>query len=207
MTETDERYKNGKIYRLVSSLTTEVYIGSTIRTLNYRLNCHMTGYKQFLKKERCDCTSFRLFEKGIDEVKIELIEKYSCNCKSELEKRERYWIENTVNCVNKNIPTRTVKEYCQYNRGTIAEKKKKRYQTNRETILEKYQNNRDIRLGQMKNYYHSNRENILEKMKVKITCECGSTINKGELTRHKKTKKHTNYIATQLTNNLTQLTI
>ena len=197
MTEIDIRYKNGKIYKLVSSLTTNVYIGSTIQTLNKRLSCHKTDYKRYLKKgKRYDCTSFQLLEKGIDAVRIELIEDYSCNCKSELGKRERYWIENTVNCVNRCIPTRTKKEYNQVYRGTRLEKMKERYQVNREVILEK-----------MKVDYQANREILLERRKVKITCDCGSTINKGELSIHKRTIKHTNYMATQLTNNLTQLTI
>jgi hypothetical protein len=37
------------------------------------------------------------------------LEKYPCKSKGELEARERYWLEDTENCVNKQIPTRTQK--------------------------------------------------------------------------------------------------
>ena len=38
------------------------------------------------------------------------MKSFPCNTKLELEKRERYYIEN-FECVNKSIPTRTKKEY------------------------------------------------------------------------------------------------
>lgn len=178
---TDERYKKGKIYKLISSLTTDIYIGSTILKLNERLSKHKCHYKLFIENEYPNCTSFRLFEKGIDKVEIQLIEDYSCNCRNELEIKERYWIENTVNCINKLIPTRTKKEY--------------------------HQANRDVLLKKMKAYKQANKKVISEKAKVKIACECGSIINKNDLSKHKRTTKHTDYITTQLTNNITQLTI
>jgi len=39
-------------------------------------------------------------------------------------------------------------------------------------------------------YYKANRDKILSKFKVKVTCECGSILNKYELARHKTTKLH-----------------
>jgi hypothetical protein len=175
MINIDERYKKGKIYKLISSLTTDVYIGSTVRELNIRLSHHKSHYKIFIKGESNDCTSYRLFEKGIDKIEIQLIEDYNCDNKRSLHLRERYWIENTINCINKFIPTRNGKEY--------------------------YQANREIRLEQMKEYRQQ------EKAKEKTTCECGSIIKKSQFQQHNKTKKHTNYIASQLTNSITQLTI
>jgi hypothetical protein len=178
---TDERYKNGKLYKLVSSLTNDVYIGSTIKTLNTRLSEHKSGYNFFIEKKGTNCRSSRLFEKGIDEVTIELIENYSCNSRSELEKRERFYIEKIINCINRCIPTRTKKEYCQANKQAI--------------------------LAKNKEYYHANKDTISAKAKVKITCECGQLLTKVNLARHKKSIKHTDYMAIQLTNSLTQLTI
>ena len=46
-----------------------------------------------------------------------------------------------------------------------------------------------------KNYYIENREVIFEKMKQKIECECGCILNKSNLLRHKKNKKHQKYIS------------
>jgi hypothetical protein len=191
MTDIDARYEKAKIYKLSSRLTTDVYIGSTIKTLNHRLSNHKSDYKSFIKNEYSDCTSYRLFEKGIDDVEIELIEDYNCNSKRELEIRERFHIENTINCINKNLPTRNNKEYKMAHREAISERMKEYYKSNKDVISANYQ---------------ANREAILEKRKIKITCECGSVIIKGNSQRHKKSIKHTDYIA-QITISIAQITI
>ena len=96
-------YQKGKIYKLVSDHTDEIYIGSTIQKLCIRLGGHACDFRKGK-----NCTSKKLFELG--KVKIILIENYSCNSKEELLKHERHYIENMV-CINKNIPGRTVAEY------------------------------------------------------------------------------------------------
>jgi hypothetical protein len=96
----DKRYKDGKIYKIVSDKTDMIYIGSTIDTLNKRLNVHKSDKKR---------TNFKLiFEIDLN-PKIVLLEEYPCKNRKELETRERYHIENN-DCINKNIPTRTEKE-------------------------------------------------------------------------------------------------
>jgi len=49
-----------------------------------------------------------------------------------------------------------------------------------------------------KEYYEENKEQILEKQKEynkeKITCECGSICRQGDISHHKKTKKHIDFI-------------
>ena len=54
------------------------------------------------------------------------------------------------------------------------------------TIEDKKELNRQCR----KRYYKKHKETVLEKMKEKIKCECGSIINKSEIARHRKSKKH-----------------
>ena len=49
---------------------------------------------------------------GIDNVIVELIEKYPCEDKEELHAREGHYIKNTE-CINKNIMGRTDQEYYQ----------------------------------------------------------------------------------------------
>ena len=46
-------YQQGKIYRLVSNKTEDVYYGATTRTLTHRKNHH---------KSYLDCSSKKLFE-------------------------------------------------------------------------------------------------------------------------------------------------
>ncbi len=79
-------YENGKIYKIVCSETNQVYYGST--TQKYLCN-RLAGHKY--KKQST--------MKNFVDMKIYLVENYSCNSKSELEDRENYYIKN-FECVN-----------------------------------------------------------------------------------------------------------
>ena len=94
-------YQKGKIYKLVSDHTDEIYIGSTCQLLCHRLSQHARDFRE--GKNKCTCKN--MFELG--KVKIVLIENVPCDSKEELYKRERHYIE-TMNCVNKAIPGRTM---------------------------------------------------------------------------------------------------
>jgi hypothetical protein len=106
-------------------------------------------------------TSKCLFEAG--NVKIELVENFPCNDKNELNAREAHYIRNNQ-CVNKCIPGRTKKEYREENK----ERKKE---------LDK-------------NYREANKEKIRSYGAEKITCPCGSTVRRGDISSHKRTNKH-----------------
>ena len=94
-------YSKGKIYKIGCHATNEIYIGSTIAPLYKRL-CghkkqtpgHATQSKLLLEKGNCD---------------IILIEDYPCERKEQLHARERYWVEDLENVINKLHPTRTTK--------------------------------------------------------------------------------------------------
>lgn len=104
------KYQRGKIYKIVSDLTDDVYIGSTTEpTLARRLVKHKGNYKEYLEGQRRFITSFKILQTG--NYDIVLLESYPCNSKDELHKKEREYIENTPNCVNKVIPTRTKREH------------------------------------------------------------------------------------------------
>ena len=141
------------------------YYGSTCNELYKRIYHH--------KYKSNKCKSKLLFDTG-DNVKIILVEKYPCNDRMELSSRERYYIENNE-CVNKVIPSRTHKQYREDNKDKI-----KQYR----------EDNKD----KIKQYYEDNKDKILDYKSEKITCECGSVIRKGELSRHKQTKKHLTFI-------------
>ena len=92
-----------KIYRIVDNTNGNIYIGKTTRTLKARLWKH--NYDK-------DCVSRDIIKNG--DYKIELIEE------TDDDTRERYWILNT-NCINKQIPGRTRKEYFEDNREEILQ--------------------------------------------------------------------------------------
>lgn len=90
--EKDEKnnYKWTKIYKISSPQTEFVYIGYTIQTLNSRFCQH---------KEDQKCFSREILY--FDDAKMELVENYPCNTKEEAESREKWWMLQYPNCVNK----------------------------------------------------------------------------------------------------------
>jgi len=84
-----ERYANGKIYKLVNNTDKEIYIGSTCVPFHKRLYWHKKAAKRVVERK----VYKHLNEIGWDDVQIILIESFPCENKMELEKRERYWIE------------------------------------------------------------------------------------------------------------------
>jgi len=117
-------YKNGKIYKIISDETDDVYYGSTCDLLSKRLSGHRGSYKSYLKGNGAKSTSFDIVK--FESSKIVLVEKFPCDDKTELFKRERHYIELNE-CVNKFIPGRTSKEYAAYyykkNKVLINEKR------------------------------------------------------------------------------------
>ena len=165
-------YSNGKIYRIVCNKTGKQYIGSTCVPLSLRLSQHRCQYKCYLKGITRFVTSFDIIKE--DDYKIILIENVNCSNKEELSKRERFYIEN-FDCINKIIPTRTIKEYKEKNR-----EKQIIYNINF------WKNNQN----KMREYYLKYKDKKTEL----YYCDCGSKIQNQEKNRHFKTKKHIAYV-------------
>ncbi len=195
-------YKDGKIYKMVSpsGLT---YVGSTTQSLALRKGKHKGNYLRWKqgKKEK-NVTSFRLFDEAVDDIDIVLLEEVKCDSKEQLHMRERHWIES-LECVNKVIPTRTSGEYhAKYyypkNREKILEYHKVYGEQNKEKILayqkEYNENNKEKIAKRRKEYREKNKEAIKEKKSEVIECECGSSYTKSHESRHKKSAKHQNFI-------------
>jgi len=163
-------YNNGKIYKIESHLGDKVYIGSTTKEfLSQRMVTHRGDYKRW-KQGKCNLiTSFSLFDEyGIENCSIVLLESYPCESKDELHAREAHFIK-TIQCVNKYIPGRTIKEYYKANKETINEKHKEYYEANKETINDKHKKYQEVNKEQLKEYkkeyYEAHRETINEKRK------------------------------------------
>ena len=185
-------YQNSKIYCIRSHQCDDVYIGSTTLSLAQRLAKHRGDYKYWKEGKKNWITSFQILK--YEDAYIELLEKYPCNDKEELHVKEGQFIRKTENCVNRCIAGRTQKEWYQENKEEINAKHKEYYQQNKEEIKDKarvYGNNNKEKITRyQKQYRQQHKEEIAEKAKVKITCECGSIINKWTINRHRKTKKH-----------------
>ncbi len=97
----DIMYQNGKIYRLICE-DGHYYIGSTVNQLNYRFNNHKVSSKHKSSKV------YNYINKiGWDKVKIELVEKFPCKNKEELNKKEDEYISKLKDdklCLNETKP-------------------------------------------------------------------------------------------------------
>lgn len=175
-------YKNGKIYKITDNAYTKMYIGSTTQPLSKRFSKHKIDYKQW-KDNKCNkIMIFEIFDEfGVENCKIELIEEYECENRSQLERKEGEHIKNNE-CINKYIAGRTHKEYVQDNKERIDEYKKEWYEQNINRLT-----------AYKKDWYEQNKNRILEK----INCECGSSYVKCCESRHNKSKKHINHLNLQ----------
>jgi hypothetical protein len=117
----------------------------------------------------------------------------------ELERRERYHIENN-NCVNKCKPAQTHEEkleqkkaYYRDNRETRLEQMKEYREANRDAILDSqkahYEVNREKILDRQKDYRAANKEKIRNINKQRVHCpHCQKEMNSNSLSRHIKTQ-------------------
>lgn len=97
------KYQRGKIYKLICNTTNKCYIGSTCEDrLCKRIQKHKDSYRRYQKGTYNYTSSYEIFANN--NYDILLVENYPCNSKDELHSRERYWIENTENCVNRGNP-------------------------------------------------------------------------------------------------------
>ena len=145
-------YSKNKIYKIYSHLGDKIYIGSTVCDLvSQRMVKHRDSYKYWKKHNGNYTTSFILFEEyGVENCIIELIEAKPCIDINEQAKLEGSYIR-TLECVNKNIPGRTRKEY---------------YQDNKERFKEYYQDNKEERKETVAQYREDNKDLINQKNKI-----------------------------------------
>ena len=86
-------YKLGKIYRITNPNNTKYYIGSTILSLEKRLEQHTRAKASFDKgnKSAKKLASFELLGEGCN---IELLKNYPCKNRTALQKEEGELIRN-----------------------------------------------------------------------------------------------------------------
>ena len=179
-------YQNGKIYKICSYNSDDVYYGSTCLKLCQRLAKHVSDWRLFkLKKTYVRrVTSFSILEQG--NYYIELVETVPCSSKEELQIRERFWLNNNP-CVN----------FYKKLVWTPADKKNNQiiyYQNNKEAWREKgiiYRGlNKDIIKIKKKAYKEANKIKLCARASEYFLCDCGKYYTRGKRTVHIKTIFH-----------------
>lgn len=178
-------YTKGKIYKITSSQTESIYIGSTCNSLEHRLWCHKNNYNLWKNEKYGYCSSFEIVK--FEDAKIILVEEFPSTTKLELNTREGDIIRNTENCINYRISGRTGEKYRVENKELISKKYKEFMIKNKEKYIEK---NREYR----NKYIQKNREKINEKKRTKFDCDCGGKFTHAGKSLHVKMKIHIHYL-------------
>jgi hypothetical protein len=205
------QYNKSTIYKLCckNADVTEIYIGSTtnfrLRKSHHKSSCNNENGKKYNMK----LYKFIRENGSFDNWDMIEIEKVNATDKKDLEKNERRIIEQLKPALNCIIPGRTDKEYYADNSDKIKEKQKEYradnsdkikeyhkeyYADNSDKIKEYKAKNADKKKEYDKEYQAKNADKIKEQHQIRIDCECGSSILKCDLARHKKTQKHIKYL-------------
>lgn len=136
-----------RVYAIRNRSSLDTYIGTTTKQyLSDRMSGHRYAYRKELGGDTTrPCMSHKVL--ACPTAYIELLE--TCD-KAARKSRERWWIENTPNCVNKQLPGRTTEEYQETHADHLRETQRIWRAENREVILAK-----------KRAHYAANKEQIL----------------------------------------------
>jgi hypothetical protein len=133
---------SGMIYKLTCKNTLKTYYGSTTGDIANRLCEHEHKFKRGVKHSSADIIAGGNYC-------IEELELIDFEDKTELRERERFYIMNDKNCINKNIPNRTSKDWHLANPNY-----NKTY----------YENNKEKHRQYMRSYYLNKKGIVLEQI-------------------------------------------
>ena len=154
----ENKYQNGKIYKIADVGYNKGYIGSTCESLSKRMARHRSTYLYGSKKDKGRRINSLFDDFGVEICKIELVEEYPCNNKMELLRQEGHHIRENE-CVNKIVSGRSSAEYWQEYSAN-----------NKEKIREKnknwYENNWEYRQEYRKEFNTKNKDNTTSTMSV-----------------------------------------
>ena len=191
-------YKNACVYKICCKDPNikDVYIGSTCNLIRRRAGHKQSCYnKNDKKKYNYPVYRYIRDHGGWDNWIVLKIKDTPCDNKDELRLKEREEFEKIGATLNSRYPQRSKKEYQEGNKEHLKEKKKEYYDKNKEEILEKKKEYYEKKgKEKKKEYYEKNKEEISKKNKQKVDCPCGSVVTKSNLSTHKKTLKHQNYL-------------
>lgn len=190
----DNKYKHGKIYRLVCE-DGHYYYGSTTTSLTKRFGCH----KHAIQNIKHGGQYFYFTLVPLNTISIELVEEYNCTSKKELLQKENEYIiahKNDPFCLNTYQSFQSDEDKKQYDK-IYHEKNKDRakeyIETHREDATQRTKEyrkkHRDEILKKEAEYREANRALLCEKQKEYVK----QNIEKAKITRHntyEKNKEH-----------------
>ena len=157
-------YSQAKIYKITNDVNNDIWIGSTCDTLVKKFSVHKADAIRNLRK---DCIIHNLIrEHGFDRFRIQLIEEFPCDDVYQLRQRQGHHIRE-LNAINKYADD---KDYREKNKEHIRER------------LKEYSRKPEVK------------KRIKERSSEIVVCECGCSLTRYSLSKHRKTKVHLNFI-------------
>jgi hypothetical protein len=185
-----------KIYCKNSEIK-DLYVGST-NDFKQRVQEHISRCNNENSNEyNVKVYKFIRHNGGMENFTIEKI--IECDLENQYDKEVEYYLLLNSR-LNSKFPRRSKKQYYIDNTEQILEQRKQYYIDNKEYMTDYkkhyYNANKKQLIEQQKEYNAVNKERIQERNKIKIHCDCGSIIRRGDISAHKKSKKHQNYLST-----------
>ena len=135
------------------------------QTLTKRLSKHKYQFKYWKEGKYNYISSFDIVK--YEDAYIELLELCPCDSKMELERREGQLIRE-MDCINKVIAGRTIKEYREANKEKIKMREKIYREENKDKMKEQHkewcETNKNKISGYGKKYYEANKDKMKDKM-------------------------------------------
>lgn len=172
-------YSNGKIYKMLSDKTDKIYVGSTTLALKDRMKQHRADHRRSLQGNYGCTTSFQLLTDPTANVRVELLEAFSCASRKSLRRRERYYIKKLGGaCVNARLPIRIASDtYYRRNRDKLRQMASLRY-------------HKKGGKERAKAWYIQHRAEVLNRYKGPFVCTCGAKMQQKARLNHLKTRSH-----------------
>ena len=159
-------YSEGKIYMIyIPGLEEYCYIGSTVQSLSDRLRRHKFTAQH---PELYQFASHVFFQAG-NEVHIKLLEAVDCETKTELLERERYWLDQYPEAINRKDPICDDVE---------------RHERRKAIRLQCYYNKREERMKKHREWIEQNKEKQKEYKKARGAEKLECPTCKKMLARH-----------------------
>ena len=198
-------YKNGRIYCIRNYVDNDLYVGCSTQPLSKRMEKHRSNMKNDRDKNTRLYT--KMNELGVENFYIELVEEYPCKNIEQLRAREGEWIRK-IGTLNKRIEDRTLQEWKEDNAEKMREYHKQYREEHGETLREhhrQYWNEKKDGINERRHENYSNNKEIFkeqrekhrERRREKVECECGSSVCRSDLSTHRRSKKHQEFINNQ----------
>lgn len=196
-------YALGKIYKIISDQTDQMYVGSTAqKLLSHRMGEHKKDYMKSAKGN-CKISSQEIIK--FDDARIILIESFPCTSRDELRAREQYWLDihHTLSVNKQKAHVGDDKE------AYYAQQKKQNHIANKEKYNKISREYHEVHREELKiaskAYYTVHKDTFKQKSKQnyinekehlssKMTCDCGLEMSVSSYARHRKTKFHRNFV-------------